>query len=66
MPHTQTAIIQNSEIDHPLCPECGSKMWLARVAPDGAGKEYREFECPVCEVSIRSAQEIERRASTKF
>jgi len=40
-------------------------MWLARVAPDGAGKEYREFEFPVCEVSIRSAQEIERRAATR-
>jgi hypothetical protein len=66
MPHTRTASIQDSEIDHPLCPECGSTMWLARLSVDGAGRELRKFECPVCEVSTRSADEIERRAAIRF
>ncbi len=66
MPQTQTAAPNDHEIDHPLCPACGSAMWLARVAPDGAGRELRQFECPVCEVSTRSPNDIERRAAIKF
>ncbi|HWK96416.1 MAG TPA: hypothetical protein VNR39_13435 [Pseudolabrys sp.] len=65
MPHTQTATNPNSEIDRPRCTECQSAMWLARVSRDGAGKEYRQFECPVCEVSTRQPGEIER-ATIKF
>jgi hypothetical protein len=41
-------------------------MWLARLSVDGAGRELRQFECPVCEVSTRSADEIERRAAIRF
>ena len=66
MLHGQTANIQDSEIDHPLCTECGSKMWLARVAPDGPGREFRQFECPVCDISTRSATETERQAAIRF
>lgn len=35
-------------------------MWLARVSRDAAGTEYRQFECPVCEVSTRQTNEIDR------
>jgi hypothetical protein len=42
---------QSDRIDHPECNRCGTKMWLARISPDVAGKEYRMFECPVCEIS---------------
>ena len=62
MPQTQTASIPNSEIERPRCPECQSAMWLARVSRDSAGKEHRTFECPVCEVSTRSPDKIERPA----
>ena len=41
-------------------------MWLARVAPDGAGREFRQFECPVCDISTRSATETERQAAIRF
>lgn len=41
-------------------------MWLARVSRDGAGKEYRQFECPVCEVSTRSANDIEGGITIQF
>ncbi len=58
MPQTQTASIQNTEIDRPQCPDCQAAMWLACVSRDGVGKEYRKFECPVCEVSTRRANEI--------
>jgi hypothetical protein len=36
-------------IDRPVCKQCGIRMMLARVSPDGAGFEVRSFECPKCD-----------------
>lgn len=66
MPNTQLATIQNSEIERPRCGDCQSEMWLARVSRDGAGKEHRTFECPVCEVSKRPASEITSETMINF
>lgn len=35
-------------------------MWLAKVRPDGPGKELRKYECPVCEVSTGESDLQER------
>ena len=45
--------LQSPEIDRPFCTECGSKMWLSQITPDGPGKEYRIFACPVCDMSTK-------------
>lgn len=65
MPHTQTNSIR-SDIDRPLCPQCGSEMWLARVRPDGPGKEHRTFNCPVCEISTGDSDLLRRGTSTSL
>ena len=63
MPHTQTKPSRQSEIDRPLCPQCGSEMWLAHIRPDGPGKEYRTFNCPVCEISTGDSELLRRGTS---
>ena len=37
---------------HPNCPNCGARMWLARVEPDEPDHDRRTFECPECNYSI--------------
>jgi transcription elongation factor Elf1 len=37
--------------DRPECPKCGTHMLLARIVPEGEGKDLRTFECPMCEHS---------------
>jgi hypothetical protein len=38
-----------SDIDCPCCPKCGSKMWLALIAPDQPDHDLRVFQCPDCD-----------------
>jgi transposase-like protein len=38
-------------IDRPLCPKCGSVMWLVRIEPKGQGIDKQTFGCPVCDIS---------------
>ena len=33
------------------CPKCSTQMWLARLSPDDAGREWGTFECPTCGLS---------------
>ncbi len=51
MPTTQTRHAESSDIDRPTCEQCGSRMWLRKIAHERSGKEFHTFECPVCEVS---------------
>ena len=52
MPHTQTTpITAQSEVGRPICPRCGSEMWIVRIRGEGSDKEQRTFNCPVCEIS---------------
>ena len=60
MHQTKTDRADHLQIDRPVCTQCGSQMWLARVAQDAAGKENRTFECPVCEISIGESCNVER------
>jgi len=57
MSKTQANSTNAPEIDRPICARCGSHMWLARISPDVEGREWRTFECPVCEVSTDSDAE---------
>jgi predicted RNA-binding Zn-ribbon protein involved in translation (DUF1610 family) len=34
---------------HPTCPNCGTRMWLARIEPDKPDHDLRTFECPQCD-----------------
>jgi hypothetical protein len=36
-------------LSQPTCPQCGEKMWLARIEPDEPGHDKRIFECAGCE-----------------
>jgi hypothetical protein len=39
-------------VKRPDCPKCGTKMWLARIEPDGKpDHDVRTFECPECDHS---------------
>lgn len=46
----QSSILQEAETleERPTCEHCGSRMWLARIAPEREDHERRIFECPVC------------------
>jgi transposase-like protein len=35
-------------IEPPLCPKCGERMPLIRLAPNGAGSDVQTFECAKC------------------
>ena len=35
-------------IEPPVCPKCGTRMPLVRLAPNGAGSETQTFECTKC------------------
>jgi transposase-like protein len=39
-------------LSQPTCPQCGEKMWLARIEPDEPGHDKRVFECPGCEKTV--------------
>lgn len=54
MSKTQANTTNATDIDRPVCEHCGSQMWLARISPDVKGREWRTFECPVCEVSTET------------
>jgi len=41
--------IAELESSRPHCPNCGTRMWLARIEPDEPGYERRTFECPECD-----------------
>ena len=34
---------------NPVCPKCGTGMWLSRIEPDEPDRDKRTFECPQCE-----------------
>jgi hypothetical protein len=51
VPQAQKTPRGSEFIDRPICPKCGSQMWLARVTPEGSERENRAFECPVCDIS---------------
>ena len=38
--------IAELESSRPHCPNCGTRMWLARIEPDEPSYETRTFECP--------------------
>lgn len=57
MPLIQFARSNTQHIDRPICKHCGSRMWLARVAPGRKGGERRTFECPVCEIASPTKNE---------
>jgi predicted nucleic-acid-binding Zn-ribbon protein len=39
-------------LDLPICPKCGTRMWLSRIEPDEPGCDKRTFECPKCENEV--------------
>jgi hypothetical protein len=46
--HTlEPTIIPGTE--HPLCLECGAKMWLARIESSRPNYDRCIFECPACD-----------------
>jgi transposase-like protein len=51
MAKSQVASSNSVTIDRPLCPKCGSVMWLVRVQAEGQGIDKQTFECPVCDLS---------------
>ena len=53
MPLSKIVASKPPLIERPLCPECGSLMWLARIMPDEPGHDLRTFECPECGHEIR-------------
>ncbi|KQZ00286.1 hypothetical protein ASD45_04990 [Pseudolabrys sp. Root1462] len=63
MSKTQTNSTNAPDIDRPICARCGSQMWLARISPAVQGREWRTFECPVCEVSTEADDTDHRRES---
>ena len=38
----------SDSIVRPLCPECGTRMQLARIEPEKPGYEIHAFVCPTC------------------
>ena len=64
VPTTQINATNLTDIDRPTCRACGSRMWLSRVSPPVDGREWRTFECPVCEVSTAPPAERGSGAST--
>jgi hypothetical protein len=51
MSATQVSGHAVAKSDRPTCANCGTLMWLARIAPDKPGFDSRTFECPVCNES---------------
>lgn len=37
-------------ITRPNCPDCGARMMLARIEPEGPGQDRRTFACEKCGV----------------
>lgn len=53
-----------SQIDLPNCDRCGTRMWIARIEPDGPKQEKWTFECSACDavkVDIKSAPNLASR-----
>jgi hypothetical protein len=36
-------------LNEPVCPKCGTRMWLVRIEPDKPGHDKRTFKCTQCE-----------------
>jgi hypothetical protein len=36
-------------IERPRCPNCETRMMLARIVPGPSGFDLRTFECGICE-----------------
>jgi transposase-like protein len=51
MPQPRLAPSESVTIDSPLCPKCGSVMWMVHVQPAERGIDKQTFECPVCDIS---------------
>ena len=58
MPMSQLGSSNSVTIDRPLCPKCGSVMWLVRIQAEGQGIKKQTFECPVCDLSKNGDGEI--------
>ncbi len=43
--------IPKSESIARSCPNCGKRMWLARIVPCKPDHDERTFECPQCDRS---------------
>jgi hypothetical protein len=43
----------SNAIVRPMCPECGTKMLLARIEPEEPKKELRTFNCAACDHSLK-------------
>lgn len=50
MPHTYSHLLPPSVgvIERPYCPNCKTRMMLARISPGPPGFDHRLFECPKC------------------
>lgn len=40
--------ISISSLERPRCPNCQTRMMLARIAPGPSGYDLRTFECAKC------------------
>ena len=47
----------------PVCSECGTTLWLTRIAPDNPGFARRTFECPRCQNQISEIIGLEKAAN---
>lgn len=59
MAESEAASSISVPIDRPLCPKCGSVMWLVRLRPKGQGIYRQTFGCPVCDISKNGVDEPE-------
>ena len=52
-----------SVIERPRCPDCRSRMMLARITPGPEGFDVRTFECAKCHhvLATSAAHEMGRR-----
>ena len=44
----------------PACPECGTRMVLARIFLDRPGPDQRTYECPRCEQEITEPVQLKK------
>jgi hypothetical protein len=44
MAKSQVASSNSVTIDRPLCPKCGSVMWLVRIQPQEQGIDKQTFD----------------------
>lgn len=46
--HSSTSVPSLTAIERPRCPNCRTRMSLARIAPGPSTYDLRTFECPKC------------------